>query len=110
MLELADKTDLESVGKPCRFEPCYPHQEKREKQQKQCVFLKKNPFFKNTPQTHPKIKSLLFFSKAVQMGCLFPAMRIYAIGRTGVNTQVFLCPSRQLGYMTAPPAGSSVRD
>ena len=26
MLELADKTDLESVGKPCRFEPCYPHQ------------------------------------------------------------------------------------
>ena len=28
MLELADKTDLESVGKPCRFEPCYPHQEK----------------------------------------------------------------------------------
>ena len=77
---------------------------------KTVCFFDKNPFFKNTPQTHPKIKSLLFFSKAVQMGCLFPAMRIYAIGRTGANTQVFLCPSRQLGYMTAPPAGSSVRD
>lgn len=66
---------------------------------KTVCFFEKNPFFKNTPQTHPKIKSLLFFSKAVQMGCLFPAMRIYAIGRTGANTQVFLCPWRRLGCM-----------
>lgn len=54
MLELADKTDLESVGKPCRFEPCYPHQEKREKQQKQCVFLKKIHFLRIHPKHTPK--------------------------------------------------------
>ena len=26
MLELADKMDLESIGRPCRFKSCYPHQ------------------------------------------------------------------------------------
>ena len=26
MAELADALDLGSSGKPCRFDPCYPHQ------------------------------------------------------------------------------------
>lgn len=26
MAELADAPDLGSGGKPCRFDPCYPHQ------------------------------------------------------------------------------------
>ena len=30
MAELADALDLGSSGKPCRFDPCYPHQTKKD--------------------------------------------------------------------------------
>ena len=29
MVELADTMDLGSIGQPCRFKSCYPHQQKK---------------------------------------------------------------------------------
>lgn len=39
MVELADTMDLGSIGQPCRFKSCYPHQQKNAVESLHSVFL-----------------------------------------------------------------------
>ena len=73
MVELADTMDLGSIGQPCRFKSCYPHQKERHDVSR--VFL-----FGFQP---PKAASTLWFK--MLGGNEFRLRRGFACGKTLVR-------------------------